>query len=202
MDPQQPLRGRFARQPRRGAGRCPIVAPLPHPFLLSIWFGLVTGLLELGLVHAANHLLGWSTLSALQISRHFPWMIPVANLGLFLGWGLVVVRARPGLEADRGTAEPLPPELPRLPGPAPGVSGTLQDRLHRDGRGPHDPGCPVDLVLPRAFSPPGDHEPPRPVRGVLPGRRLEREPDRAGRAMGDRGDAAARREGRRTSSCW
>ena len=64
---------------------------LPHPFVLSIWFGLVTGLLELGLVHVRNHLLGWSTLSALQISRHFPWMIPVANLGLFLGWGLVVV---------------------------------------------------------------------------------------------------------------
>ncbi len=35
--------------------------------------------------------MGFSTLSALQISRHFPWMIPLANLILFLFWGLVVV---------------------------------------------------------------------------------------------------------------
>lgn len=60
------------------------------PIILAIWFGLVTGLLELGLIYARSHLLGWSTLSALQISRHFVWMIPIANLVLFLGWGLIV----------------------------------------------------------------------------------------------------------------
>jgi arylsulfatase A-like enzyme len=57
--------------------------------VLAIWFGLVTGLLELALIHARNHFLGWSSLSALQISRHFPWMIPVANLAIFLTCGLV-----------------------------------------------------------------------------------------------------------------
>jgi arylsulfatase A-like enzyme len=60
------------------------------PIILGIWFGLVTGLLELGLLYARSQLLGWSTLSALQISRHFAWMIPMANLVLFLGWGLIV----------------------------------------------------------------------------------------------------------------
>ena len=45
--------------------------------VLAIWFGLVTGLLELASIHARNHFSGWSSLNALQISRHFPWMIPV-----------------------------------------------------------------------------------------------------------------------------
>src|SRR4051812_48442782 len=84
-------RGRFARWQREGQHDARSTPAVPHPFVLSIWLGLVTGLLELGLVHARNHLMGWSTLSALQVSRHFPWMIPVANLALFLGWGLVVM---------------------------------------------------------------------------------------------------------------
>jgi arylsulfatase A-like enzyme len=66
------------------------VGTLPPLMVVAIWFGLVSGLLELGLVYARNHLVGWSTLSSLQISRHFPWMIPVANLALFLAWGLLV----------------------------------------------------------------------------------------------------------------
>ena len=83
--------GRFALKPRQGTGQSRSPQTFPSLMLLSIWFGLVTGLLELGLVYARNHVVGWSTLSALQISRHFPWMIPLANLVLFLGWGLVVV---------------------------------------------------------------------------------------------------------------
>jgi arylsulfatase A-like enzyme len=55
-----------------------------------MWFGLGTGLLELGLVYARNHVSGLSAFGSLQISRHFPWMIPLANLSLFLVWGLVV----------------------------------------------------------------------------------------------------------------
>ena len=57
--------------------------------MLAVWFGLVTGLLELASIHARNHLAGWSSLSALQISRHFPWMIPIANLTIFLTCGVV-----------------------------------------------------------------------------------------------------------------
>ena len=83
--------GRSARKPRKRTGQSRSPQTFPPLMLLSIWLGLVTGLLELGLVYARSHVVGWSTLSALQISRHFPWMIPLANLVLFLGWGLVIV---------------------------------------------------------------------------------------------------------------
>src|SRR4051794_6158617 len=59
-----------------------------RPLILATWFGLVTGLLELGLLEARNHFSGWSSLSALQISRHYPWMIPSANFLLFVTAGL------------------------------------------------------------------------------------------------------------------
>jgi arylsulfatase A-like enzyme len=65
-------------------------ATLPPLAALSVWFGLGTGLLELGLLSARNHVAGWSAFSSLQMSRHFPWMIPLANLLLFLGWGLAL----------------------------------------------------------------------------------------------------------------
>jgi hypothetical protein len=54
---------------------------------LSVWCGLVAGLLEVGTIvlrktfFDANHLYG--------ISRHFVWLIPVANLGIVLALGLL-----------------------------------------------------------------------------------------------------------------
>ena len=83
---------RLEREP--ALGQSPSSQVPPRLMLLSIWFGLVTGLLELGSVCVRNHVVGWSTFSALQISRHFPWMIPLANLVLFLGWGLIVALLR------------------------------------------------------------------------------------------------------------
>jgi arylsulfatase A-like enzyme len=77
-------------EPRNGTGRGPAAATFRHVIVLSAWLGLGTGLLELSLVYARNYVSGWSSLSSLQISRHFPWMIPLANLLFFLGWGLVV----------------------------------------------------------------------------------------------------------------
>ena len=73
---------------RRGKPEAPWT--ITAPIILAVWFGLVTGLLELCLIYTRSHVLGWSSLSALQINRHFAWMIPIANLALFLGWGLVV----------------------------------------------------------------------------------------------------------------
>ena len=60
------------------------------PMILGLWLGLAVGLLELGALHTRSHFLGWSSLSALQISRHFTWMIPIADLVLFLGLGVVL----------------------------------------------------------------------------------------------------------------
>ena len=76
--------------------------PLPPVLVLSLWFGVVTGLLELVLVYARNHYSGWASLGALQISRHFPWMIPLANLVLFLIWGSVVILLGLVFKAIRG----------------------------------------------------------------------------------------------------
>jgi arylsulfatase A-like enzyme len=89
--PKSTLLERSDRKPDQSTVPSRSVHRLPPVMLLSIWFALVTGLLELGLVYARSHVVGWSTLSTLQVSRHFPWMIPVANLVLFLGWGLVIV---------------------------------------------------------------------------------------------------------------
>ena len=82
---------RGARASRQRLERSRPPATLPPLMVVAIWFGLVTGLLEVGLVYARSQFVDWSTLGDLQISRHFPWMIPLANLVLFLAWGVVVV---------------------------------------------------------------------------------------------------------------
>ena len=74
---------RTARPPR-----APVAKPLGlmSLLLLSAWCGLVAGLLEVGTIvirkeaFDANHLYG--------MSRHFVWLIPVTNLGVFLVLGL------------------------------------------------------------------------------------------------------------------
>ena len=75
---------------RKGTGRSDPPNRIASVMLLSIWFGLVTGLIELGFVYARSQFAGWSTLNALQLNRHFPWMIPLTNSVIFLSWGLVV----------------------------------------------------------------------------------------------------------------
>lgn len=82
---------RYVRPERMQQARVMGSPELPSLLLLSVWFGVITGLLELCLVYTRNYISGWSSLGALQISRHFPWMIPLANLVLFLGWGQVVI---------------------------------------------------------------------------------------------------------------
>jgi arylsulfatase A-like enzyme len=63
-------------------------ATFAFPLILAAWFGLVAGLIELGLLEARNYFSGWSSLSSLQISRHYPWMIPCANFVVFVTAGL------------------------------------------------------------------------------------------------------------------
>ena len=72
--------------------------------LLSAWCGLVAGLLEVGTIVVrkemfdANHLYG--------VSRHFAWLIPVTNIGVFLVLGFFGWIA--GLAWPRGTRMLLP----------------------------------------------------------------------------------------------
>ena len=44
---------RYIREERRDPGQHTSAPSLPSPFLLTLWFGLVTGLLEVGLVYCA-----------------------------------------------------------------------------------------------------------------------------------------------------
>lgn len=55
---------------------------------LALWFGAVTGLLELACVSAWRHLRGDSVLGLMLMSRHYPWMIPTTHLAAFVALGL------------------------------------------------------------------------------------------------------------------
>jgi arylsulfatase A-like enzyme len=72
------------------AGAVPRLSPL-NMFILSAWFGLLGGLLEVGVrviprgVDSTNRLYG--------MSRHFLWLVPLANLLVFTGVGIIVAWA-------------------------------------------------------------------------------------------------------------
>jgi hypothetical protein len=63
--------------------RRPIIAFL----LMSVWCGLVAGLLEAGTLVARKHTVDPNHLYGM--SHHFPWLIPVVNLCMFLMMGVV-----------------------------------------------------------------------------------------------------------------
>jgi arylsulfatase A-like enzyme len=75
----------------------------PSPFevvSLSVLFGLFTGGLELVQWLVRNAISGGVSLGSFQMSRHFTWMIPAANLAVFLAAGLALgalARFRPRL---------------------------------------------------------------------------------------------------------
>jgi arylsulfatase A-like enzyme len=63
---------------------------------MALWFGLVTGLLELLFVVLRHHFVDTAAMGALQLNRHAVWMIPTADLmilgscGLMLGVGALL----------------------------------------------------------------------------------------------------------------
>jgi arylsulfatase A-like enzyme len=66
----------------------------------ACWLGLMMGLVELGLLlidNLRNHV---SMIGALQLNRHYPWMIPASHLAIFAACGLaleLIRRILPGL---------------------------------------------------------------------------------------------------------
>ena len=61
----------------------------PFSFVaLSMWCGLVAGLLEVGTILLRKRVIGANRLFGM--SRHFVWLIPVTNLLIFLGLGIVL----------------------------------------------------------------------------------------------------------------
>jgi arylsulfatase A-like enzyme len=55
---------------------------------MSAWFGVLIGLLELAILLAWRSFHNQAVLGALQLNRHFLWMIPAAQLAVFLACGL------------------------------------------------------------------------------------------------------------------
>jgi arylsulfatase A-like enzyme len=56
--------------------------------ILSLWCGLVAGLLEVGTILLRKRVIGANRFFGM--SRHFVWLIPVTDLLIFLGLGIVV----------------------------------------------------------------------------------------------------------------
>ncbi len=79
------------------------------PFVTTLWFGLLAGWLELGLVVAQRAIDPHLSIDMLRTNLHFVWMVPVSDLSIFGVVGFVLAllaRFRPRLA--RWTALRLP----------------------------------------------------------------------------------------------
>ena len=68
----------------------PIVASPWTSLVWALWFGVMTGFVELGLLLLRNYQTGGVALGKLQMNRHFTWMVPVSNGIIFLATGLAL----------------------------------------------------------------------------------------------------------------
>lgn len=124
----------------------------PHHWLvLSVWCGLVAGPIEVGAIVVRKSLVDLNQFY--WVSRHFVWLIPLTNLGIFLAVGvvlalLVVCRPRLGIGPPARllcALALLPPfwaAFPRVFGPAGfilalGVATRLVPALKRHAVGFH-----------------------------------------------------------------
>jgi arylsulfatase A-like enzyme len=64
--------------------RPPGILPI---LVLSAWCGLIAGLLEVGTIVLRKHLFDANRLY--KLSRHFVWLIPVSNVGVFMALGVL-----------------------------------------------------------------------------------------------------------------
>lgn len=83
------LRPRMTRVEPAQLGPPPRTGVIGLVFLAQ-WFGLATGLIELVALLVRNHFYGAATLGALQLSRHFTWMIPATHLLIFSAVGVAL----------------------------------------------------------------------------------------------------------------
>lgn len=90
------------RSPRRDDR--PSLSPV-QLLLVGAWFGIVTGLIELGGTVAAVKLAGRVTYDTLRTNWHYSWMIPLSNLFLFSAFALVYCLA--SLRLPRLRTDPL-----------------------------------------------------------------------------------------------
>ncbi len=85
-----------------------LVAHRPKPLLFLIllaWCGLVSGLLEVGVIILRKQLLDFNRLY--WMSRHFVWIIPLINLFIFLCVGIMLSRGCLALVASQVVGSPF-----------------------------------------------------------------------------------------------
>ena len=68
-----------------GAGK-----PEPSILATSAWLGLVIGMIEVSILLIEKYQNHVATIGALRLNRHYPWMIPLAHMALFLAFGLAL----------------------------------------------------------------------------------------------------------------
>ena len=92
-------------------------------WLMAVWFGLVAGLGEVAVLGVQDLIDPVVTVDSIRTNRHYAWMIPLADLAIFAGFGLglalVAIRWPRQIER-RGAALLL---VPALVGPLLAVRG-------------------------------------------------------------------------------
>ncbi|WP_435017638.1 sulfatase [Tundrisphaera sp. TA3] len=71
------------------AGRRPLRG-LPRILVTALWLGMVVGLAELGMLMLLQRWNSAQTIGSLRLNRHYPWMVPMANVLIFGAFGLVL----------------------------------------------------------------------------------------------------------------
>jgi arylsulfatase A-like enzyme len=73
------------RDRREGARK-----PEPSLVATAAWLGLMIGAIEVSILLVEMYQNRVATIGALRLNRHYPWMIPVAHLALFVAFGLAL----------------------------------------------------------------------------------------------------------------
>jgi arylsulfatase A-like enzyme len=109
--------GEFQETALAGSSRASRYATRPRLaslIFLAIWCGLVAGLLEVGTIVLRKHTVDPDRLY--NMSRHFLWLVPLTNVGLFVAMGLMFCIATMGwLPGGRRLAARLVCSLVPLP---------------------------------------------------------------------------------------
>ena len=92
-------------------------------WLMAVWFGLVAGLGEVAVLGIQDLIDPVVTVDSIRTNRHYAWMIPLADLAIFAGFGLVLalVAARWPRRIERWGPRLL--LIPALVGPLLAVRG-------------------------------------------------------------------------------